>query len=127
MPANGDRGSSQFFENPPGFAFSADDSAINPSDFGLVLAEEVVKIDNVQCIVFAEEPERSLGRKPSPNCKNYILSLKRSRRIGRMRLHSDLDRSRRAVYLKIHEQFLFNCRLYCAALTDKDAYSVFWY
>src|SRR2546428_9914543 len=108
MAANGYGGSSQFFENPPGLAFSADDSAVNPSNLGFVLAEEVVKIDNVQCIVLAEKPERSLRGKPSPNCKNYVLSLKRSRWIGRMRLHSDLDSPRWAVYLEIHEQFLFD-------------------
>src|SRR6266851_1227404 len=108
MPTNGDGGSSQLFENSPGLTFSANDSAVNPSDFGFVLSEEVVKIDNVQCIVLTEEPERSFGRKPSPNCQNYVLSLKRSRRIGRVWLHSNLDGSRWAVYVKIHEQPLFD-------------------
>src|SRR3989441_10110186 len=95
MPANGDGGSSQFFENPPCLAFSPDDSAVNPSDFGLVLAEEVVKVDNVQCTVLAEEPERPFGRKSSPYCKNYVLSLKRSRWIRRVRFHSETGWIRR--------------------------------
>src|SRR5437763_135729 len=108
VPANRDGGSGQFFENPSGLAFPANDSAINPSNLSLVLAEEVVKINNIQCIVFAEQPERSLGRKSSPNGKNYVLSLKRSRRIGSIRFNSDFDSARRAVYPEIHEQLLFD-------------------
>src|SRR5437660_12729796 len=91
MPANGYGGSCQFFDNPPSLAFSADDSAINPSNLSLVLAAEVVKINNIQCIVLADEPERSLGRKSSPYGKNYVLSLKLDRWIRRIPVHSDID------------------------------------
>src|SRR5437879_7336990 len=108
MPTNGDRGPRQFFENPPRLPFPADDSAVHQSNLGLILTKEVVKIDNVQSIILAEEPERSLWRKPSPNCKNYILSLKRSRRIRSIRLNPNLHGARWAVYLKIHKQLLFN-------------------
>src|SRR5207249_7625557 len=108
MPTDGDGGPSQFFENSPGLAFPADDSAVNPSNLSLVLAEEVVKIDNIQCVVLAEQPERSFGRKSSPNGKNYVLSLKRSRGICRIRFYSNLYRPRGAVYLEIHEQLLFD-------------------
>src|SRR5437867_13145938 len=101
MPADGDGAPGQFFENPPGLAFSADDSAVNSSNLSLVLAEEVVKINNIQCIVLAEEPERSLGRKSSPYGKNYVPRLKRSGRIGRVRFHSDFDSARWAIYLKV--------------------------
>src|SRR2546426_453677 len=108
MPANGYGGPRPFFAKPPSLSFSSDDFALNPSNLSLVLAEEVVKINNIQCIVLAEEPERSLGRKSSPYGKNYVLSLKRSRWIRRIRFHSDLDGTRWAVYLKVHEQFLFD-------------------
>src|SRR5437879_398464 len=109
MPANGYGGPCQFFENPSGLAFSADDSAINPSNLSLVLAEKVVKINNIQCIVLAEEPERSLGRKSSTYGKNYVLSLKRSRWIRRIRFHSDLESTRWADYLMLQVLFLFDC------------------
>src|SRR5438093_178178 len=107
MPANRDGGSGQFFENPPSLAFPADDSAVNSSDLCFILSEEVVKIDDIQGVVLAEEPERALGGKPPPNCENYILGLKCSRGIGRIRFYSDLDSTRWTVYLKIHKELLF--------------------
>src|SRR6266568_933167 len=108
MPADRDGSPCKFFEDPSGLAFSADDSAINPSNLSLVLAEKVVKINDIQCIVLAEESERSLRRKSSPYGKNYVLSLKRSRWVRRIRFHSDLDGTRWAVYLKVHGQLLFD-------------------
>src|SRR2546422_5848907 len=91
VPANRDQGPGQFLDVASGPSLLANDSAVDPSDLGLILSKVIMQIDNLERIVIVEQGERPRRGESSAYRENHVLLSECEGRIRRIGPYTDID------------------------------------